>query len=255
MKLQSAKAQYLLRFDDLCPAMNRGRWERFLPLIRRFGIQPVLAVVPDNRDPELRFRPDDPGFWDEMRSLETAGASIGLHGFRHLCRSSGRSLLPLHNRTEFAGVSRDLQREWIRTGLTVLRGHSLQPRVWVAPRHGFDSVTLDVLREEGIALISDGFAAQPFRSGGVTWVPQQLWGPVVKKSGLWTICIHANSATEALVTSLEDFLERFSAQFTSLDRVVEEWPIADRSIPDRIFHARMLSRIRLARLYRELQNR
>jgi hypothetical protein len=235
--------------------MNRGRWERFLPMIRRFGIRPILAVVPDNRDPELQFQPDDPGFWREMRSLEAAGASIGLHGFQHLCQANGRSLLPLHDRTEFAGVSQDLQREWIRAGLAILRGHGLQPRIWVAPRHGFDQVTLGVLREEGIALVSDGFAAQPFRSGDLPWIPQQLWGPVAKRSGLWTICMHANSATDEAVIALGNFLERFSAQFTSLDRVVQEWPIADRSLADRVFHAQMLARIRLARFYRQLQNR
>jgi Uncharacterized protein conserved in bacteria (DUF2334) len=241
-------AQYLLRFDDLCPAMDRARWRRFAALIARFDLKPILAVVPDNRDQELVLETDDPGFWSEMRLLEAAGAAIGLHGFQHLCRASGRSLVPLHDRTEFAGVSRELQREWIRAGKTILLLHGLHPRIWVAPRHGFDAVTLDVLREEEIELVSDGFAARPFRSGGLTWIPQQIWGPVVKESGLWTICVHANSAPDEAVNELEDFLERFAAQFTSVDQVLEEWPIADRSVGDWIFHARSMTRLRLAKL-------
>jgi Uncharacterized protein conserved in bacteria (DUF2334) len=164
-------------------------------------------------------------------------------------------LVPLHERTEFAGVSRRLQREWIRAGLGILRGHGLQPRIWVAPRHGLDRVTLDVLREEGIALVSDGFATRPFRSGGLTWIPQQLWGPVAKESGLWTICVHANSATDEFVAELGDFLEQFSSQFTSVDRVMEEWPIKTQSVEDRAFHARVMMRMRVSKLRKRMRLR
>lgn len=50
-------AQYLLRFDDLCPTVSRARWERFLPLIEEFGIRPILAVIPDNLDHSLELSP------------------------------------------------------------------------------------------------------------------------------------------------------------------------------------------------------
>jgi predicted deacetylase len=247
-------AQYLLRFDDLCPTMDRKRWERFLPLIRGYGIRPILAIVPENRDPDLVVGPEDAGFWDEMRSMQSAGAAIGLHGFRHVCAAQGSGLIPLHAQTEFAGVQREVQREWIRAGVEILRGQGLEPRIWVAPRHGFDWVTLEVLREEGIELLSDGFAARPFRWGEMTWIPQQLWEPVEKASGLWTICIHANSATDESVVALEDFLKRNGSRFTSVERVEREWPIAERSVGDRIFHARMMWRIRLSRLARRFRS-
>ncbi len=51
-------AQYLLRFDDLCPTMAASRWAPFERLIGEFGIQPILAVVPENQDPELAI--DEP---------------------------------------------------------------------------------------------------------------------------------------------------------------------------------------------------
>jgi hypothetical protein len=146
-----------------------------------------------------------------------------------------------------------MQRAWIRTGLQILRGEGLNPGIWVAPRHGFDPVTLEVLREEGIGLVSDGFAAAPFRYGGSTWIPQQLWGPVEKATGLWTICLHSNSAADEAVRELEDFLRRLSTQFTSVDRVIAEWTFRERSVADRWFHARMLTRIKLSR-WRRLQS-
>jgi len=210
--------------------MDRERWKRFAALMAQFEIRPILAVVPDNRDPELERDETYDGFWAEMRRLEAGGATIGLHGYRHVCSASGRSLIPLHDRTEFAGVGRDLQRKWIAAGLEILRSKGLHPRIWVAPRHGFDRVTLGGLREEGIRLVSDGFARRPFRELGMDWIPQQLWGPAERSSGLWTICLHTNSATDEVIGVLEDFLGRFSAQFTSVDSVLEEWPVTERSL-------------------------
>jgi predicted deacetylase len=240
-------AQYLLRFDDLCPTMDGARWERFEPLLRRFGIRPILAVVPDNQDPDLQIGQPDPKFWEKMRTMQAEGATIGLHGYQHVCEAEGRGLVPVHRRTEFAGAPRDCQQEWIRAGLRILRGHGLEARIWVAPRHGLDRRTLWVLREEGIGLVSDGFARRPFKAGGLTWIPQQLWGPGERGPGLWTICVHANVAADEVVEELEAFVARRAAQFTSVERVLAEWAIGQRSMADRVFHQHMLMRIRLGR--------
>jgi len=216
-------AQYLLRFDDLCPTMDRARWERFQRMIKEFGIRSILAVVPDNMDYQLNISPPDPEFWEKLRALEADGAVIALHGYHHLCQSRGRSLLPLHRKTEFAGVAEPTQQQWIHEGLEILRGHGLTPKIWVAPRHGFDRVTLRVLRQEGIRILSDGFARVPFKRGGLIWIPQQLWGPVEKSKGLWTICMHSNAAQSSQVDRLHEFLRQHAAQFTSVDRIKAEF--------------------------------
>jgi predicted deacetylase len=240
-------AQYLLRFDDLCPTIARSRWERFLPLIEQHGIQPILAIVPDNRDAELNRSEPDPGFWEEMRRLEAAGATIALHGYRHLCRSMGWSLVPLHRHSEFAGVPAETQREWIDAGLEILRGQGLNPRVWVAPRHGFDANTLAALCSEGIEVLSDGLARGPVKRGGVTWIPQQLWAPVEKSEGLWTICVHTNTARALLVDQLSEFLGRHATQFTSVDRVLTELKPARLSLGERIYESVAMWRVRASR--------
>ncbi len=201
-----APAMFLLRCDDLCPAISAGRWPLFESLIEEFHLQPILALVPDNRDPDLDVSPPDPGFWQCMRTLEAAGATIGMHGYRHLCQSRGRSLLGLARASEFAGVPAETQRAWIHEGLLILRGHGLNPRIFVAPRHGFDRNTLDALRAEGVTLLSDGFARVPFTRGGLTWLPQQLWGPLEKSNGVWTICVHPNTASDAEIADLRYFL-------------------------------------------------
>lgn len=209
-------ARYLLRFDDLCPTMSRAGWDSFEPLLVEYGIRPILAVVPDNRDPELVHDLADCEFWSLMRRWEHSGAVIALHGYRHLCQSSGHPLLPLHRYTEFAGVDEGTQRAWIEEGLAILRRHGLHPQLFVAPRHGFDKATLRALRAVGIGVISDGFGRRPFLRDGVTWIPQQLWKPAAQRNGLWTICLHSNSTPNAEVLLLRDFLRANASQFISV---------------------------------------
>lgn len=220
-------AQYLIRFDDLCPTMAREPWQRFEAVLHEFAIRPILAVVPDNRDSELQREPPDPEFWTRMCAWEQRGAVIALHGYRHLCASQGRSLVPAPPVTEFAGVPEETQRTWIREGLAMLRSHGLTPRLWVAPRHGFDAATLRVLASEGITALSDGLARVPVVRGGVVWIPQQLWSPQEMSAGLWTICIHTNTASCEASGELRAFLRRHAQQFTSFEAVMAQ-QITDR---------------------------
>jgi len=243
----AAPARYLVRFDDLCPTMDGARWARWREPIAEFGLRPILAVVPENRDLELEVSPPDPAFWSEMREMESAGATIGLHGYRHLCESSGRSALGLHRRSEFAGVPEKTQRGWIAAGLEILRGHGLNPRIFVAPRHGFDMNTLRALRAEGIPLLSDGFARRPFSRNGVTWIPQQLWGPLDKPRGAWTICVHPNTASEEEFLRLRAFLRERPAQFSSVDRLLKEFPPTTLTLPERVYSCVARWRVKASR--------
>jgi predicted deacetylase len=239
-------AQYLLRIDDLCPTVCAERWQQFQSLIEDFQLHPILAVVPDNQDPELKISPPNPVFWDSMRALEAAGAAIGLHGYRHVCASRGRSLVALHRVSEFAGVPAATQQAWIGDGMRILRGHGLDPNIWIAPRHGFDRNTLTALREEGILHLSDGFARVPFLRSGLTWIPQQLWAPVEKDRGLWTVCVHPNTASDAEIVALRSFLDLHAGQFTSLDRVLFRFEPAALNLAERIHAVCTLRRLKIS---------
>ncbi len=237
-------AQYLLRIDDLCPTVSAERWQQFQSLIEEFRLHPILALVPDNQDPELQVSPPDPAFWEGIRALETAGATIGLHGYQHLCASRGRSLIDLHRISEFAGVPAATQRAWIGAGVRILRSHGLDPNVWIAPRHGFDQHTIQALLGEGISIQSDGFARVPLVQSGVTWIPQQLWAPVEKQRGLWTICVHPNTARDEEIAALRNFLAVHAAQFTSLDRVLFRFEPDALTLAERIHAISALRRLK-----------
>ncbi len=228
-------AQYLLRFDDLCPTVSSERWGRLRQVIEEFNIRPILAVVPDNRDSELQRSPCDPGFWPELCRMEAAGAVIAVHGYQHLCHSRGTSLLGIHRQSEFAGVDLETQREWIVDGFRILREKGLSPRLWIAPRHGFDRNTLRALSDAGVNYICDGFARIPYRRDGLTWIPQQLWSPVVKSEGLWTICIHPYAARPSDIDGLRRFLRHHGDQFTSFDRVLSDFRPRPLGLGERLY--------------------
>ena len=243
-------AQYLLRIDDLCPATAAGRWQEFAALIAEFRLHPILAIVPENRDPELCCSMPDPQFWQKMRALRKAGASIALHGYTHLCASRGRGLLRLSPWSEFAGVESGVQRSWIQHGIDRLRFQGLEPTVWVAPRHGFDLNTIRALRQEGIRAISDGFARRPFVRAGMIWIPQQLWEPAERARGIWTICMHPNTATGADLSRLRSFVRSHEEQFTSVERILADFAPAPLTVAERIYQGWALQRFRARRFRR-----
>jgi hypothetical protein len=227
--------------------MLRDPRERFLSILARHGVSPILAVVPDNQDPNLNLQPFDPEFWHRMRSLQAAGAAIAMHGYCHLCTSRGKPLLKLHKETEFAGVHLATQQQWIRSGLAILSAQRLHPRLFVAPRHGFDHNTLRALAAEGLGALSDGFARRPFTHEKILWIPQQLWEPVAQKTGLWTICIHTNTASPRLEEKLDSFLAQNARQFTTFDKVANA-PSGPLRLSEQIRSDLACLRIRIARV-------
>jgi hypothetical protein len=104
-------------------------------------------------------------------------------------------------------------------------------------------------------VLSDGFARIPFTRGGLTWIPQQLWAPVEKSKGLWTICIHANTARASLIEQLHAFLRFHAAQFTSVDRVLAEFQPAKLGGFERFYESYALWRAQASHTTKRLLHR
>ena len=248
-------ARYLLRIDDLCPTVARTGWQQIRSLIQDFRLQPILAVVPDNRDPDLVCSAPDANFWNTMRNMQDAGAVIALHGYQHTCVSHARSLLGIHHASEFAGIPLETQRCWIGAGRDLLVREGLTPRIWAAPRHGFDRNTLCALRETGILYLSDGFARKPLFRNGITWIPQQLWGPIAMPKGLWTICLHPNTISVSDISAFRGFLLEHACRFVSFEDVIATQDERGFDIPERIFSRCAVWRIRLRSVRRGIVSR
>ena len=216
-------AQYLIRLDDACHTMSARRWSMVERVLDAHSVQPIVAVIPDNRDPKLSLDSPDPAFWERVRSWVRKGWTVGMHGYTHLMHETRRPpLLPFYRRSEFAELPLEEQAAKIRASWQLFIANGVEPQVWVAPAHSFDLTTLQALRRETpIRVISDGVAWDTWQEHGFSWIPQQLWTLAARPSGLWTVCLHPNTMGEAAVAALDEALcTRFRGRVTCLRDVV-----------------------------------
>ncbi|ADK83329.1 DUF2334 domain-containing protein [Sediminispirochaeta smaragdinae] len=219
--MKNKTPQYILRLDDANPCMDRSKWGKVETIVNACGIKPLVAVVPDNRDPKLAKEAEDPFFWPRVKGWKDRGWDIALHGYQHVLHQSFGGLVPINRRSEFVGKDLSEQKLMIGTGYSILAEKGVIPTVWVAPAHGFDRDTLRALKAETpIRVISDGLALQPFMYLGFSWIPQQLWGPVERNCGVWTICLHPNNMNGDEFDRLEDFCKQHAEQFISVSDIV-----------------------------------
>jgi hypothetical protein len=204
--------------------MNWDVWREIEELLSRFDVRPILAVVPNNEDPSLMVSPPRDDFWDRVRSWQSRGWAIGLHGWQHRYQSQDSGIVGLNNRSEFAGLSKEEQTRKISAGVDTFTRERVRLDCWIAPGHSFDWQTVEILRSRNISIVSDGYFWRPVRWGGVTWVPQQLWRFRLMPAGIWTVCFHHNGFSDNRIDRLRRDLERFSDAITDLRSVVEKPP-------------------------------
>lgn len=184
---------YYLRLDDACPTWDRDRWMRVLELVLNRGWRPLIAVVPQNADPDLKRAPPDPSFFDTLRALAALGCPLGLHGFEHRLRPRVKGLVPRNAYGEWAGEELAVQRERMRRAWAATVEQGWRPEWWVAPAHNMDLATIQALTQETpIRQVSDGWSLRPYRRYGVLWLPQQLGAPRHLPFGFWTVALHPN---------------------------------------------------------------
>lgn len=229
------KARYLIRFDDICPAMNWAIWEQVEQVLCDHHVKPILAVVPDNRDPKLQVSLPRPDFWEWLRARQQQGWTIGIHGYQHLYETADAGLLGVNARSEFAGLPLEQQREKIERALAIFHQQDIQPQLFIAPAHSFDRNTLVALQANGIDVISDGFFWKPVRWLGVTWVPQQMWQFRAMPFGIWTICYHHNRFAENDLRRFACDIARFASKIISLDNALKSMG-KERDAFDTIFY-------------------
>ncbi|HZR67194.1 MAG TPA: DUF2334 domain-containing protein [Terriglobales bacterium] len=229
-------ARYLVRFDDICPTMNWAMWSRIEALLLEFGVSPILAVVPENRDSKLMVSEPRPDFWAEVRKWQARGWTIGLHGHQHLYTNRSGGILGFPNKSEFAGLPLAAQETKLSSAIEIFRRESVNAEVWIAPSHSFDRSTLLALKRVGVQTISDGFAFFPHTDAeGMFWIPQQLWRFRWRPLGLWTVCFHHNSWSEEDFLQFKQSLERNHDRIASVSFARDQYQFRSRHFLDGIY--------------------
>lgn len=200
------KAKYIFRLDDASPFSNSRKWHDISSIFQKHNIKPIVAVIPDNKDPTLMHQRENLDFWNMVKHWEDKGWSIAMHGYQHLFHAVPRekSIVPYYDRSEFSGLKLNSQKEKIKKSLKVFLENNIEPTVWVAPAHSFDHVTLEAITDEtSIRVVSDGIALFPYFESGFYFIPQQIWNVQRKVFGIWTICLHPDNMTDEEIQDLD----------------------------------------------------
>jgi peptidoglycan/xylan/chitin deacetylase (PgdA/CDA1 family) len=232
--------------------MNWGIWDRVEDILRRKNIFPLVAVIPDNRDPKLMIEKPRADFWDRVREWQTLGWSIGLHGYQHVFRTNDSGLLQLNRRSEFAGLDRNEQMAMLNAAVQKCLRNAVTPTIWVAPAHAFDRTTVSLLPSVGIQMISDGFGLYPWTDEfGVFWIPQQLWHLRGVPFGCWTVCLHVNNWSIDEVLEFEGALTRINGQIGSFVAAIDRYSTSRRGIlsavPEFVLWCAVRTKVKLCR--------
>ena len=199
--------KYFFRLDDIAPNMNWNNFNLALEIFKRNNIKPLIAIIPDVRDPKLLNYPTNSNFWPIIREFNSNGWIIAQHGYQHLIRGKG-GVLQIHKSGEFGGLGFEEQEIMINAGRKIMEAQAIIPDVFVAPRHSFDKNTLKALKQNGFHFVSDGIALWPFKKWNLVWLPQILWRPRKGMFGLVTVALHTNTMNQEDFKNLEKFIEK-----------------------------------------------
>jgi predicted deacetylase len=217
--------------------MKWSIWNEIDRLLTAEGIKPILAVIPDNKDPSLFLEKENPSFWDYLREKQRQGWSIGLHGYQHVYVTKCSGILGLNSFSEFAGLPGEEQEAKISSAVEIFRANGVKPELWIAPAHSFDEVTIRVLKRHGITIISDGFSLYPYVDDGMLWIPQQLWGfPKIRMPfGVYTILFHHNLWMKKDLMAFKENIKIYRKNITDLKTVISLYSSRKKSLIDDLY--------------------
>lgn len=198
-----------IRLDDACPNRDIDKWDRMEILLDRYGIKPLVGIIPDCKDPDMDKYGEDEDFWSiRIPAWKEKEWTLALHGYQHIFNTDHAGINPVNNRSEFAGLSYDVQREKIRRGYELLKEHGITPLVFIAPAHTFDENTLNVLyKETPIRVISDTIANDVYFKDRFLFIPQQSGKVRRLPFKTITFCYHPNLMEDKDFLELEVFLK------------------------------------------------
>ena len=213
--------RYLIRFDDVVPAMAWSRFAAFEQIAADLSLPFLIGVVPECRDPKLSVEPESPDFWNWVRTRKHAGWTIAQHGYQHLYETDARGLLGIGRKSEFAGLPYDAQVQKLAAGKEIMQREGVWSGVFMAPSHSFDENTVQALRDLEFTALTDGFGFYPYDLHGLMAVPQLVARPLGFGFGVETICLHVNTMSEEAIGRMIDFIRVHRRQIISFDEALQ----------------------------------
>ena len=204
-----------VRLDDITPDMDWERFYAFKALLDKYQVKPLIGVVPDNRDDNLKGNQENApaDFWNYIKELQAEGWCVAMHGFCHIYSTSKGGIFPLNNFSEFAGISYEKQFEMLSMGRKMLSERGIETDIFMAPAHSYDNTTLKALKQAG--LDPTQFSAHKLRHTAATMM---LSGGVDVKT-VQEVLGHENLNTTQIYTHIESTELKIAAEANPLSKL------------------------------------
>ena len=209
------KNYFFVRFDDICPTMDREQFEKAQAIMEQYQIKPLLGIIPENLDPDQMKSEEDKAFWEKMRDLQAQGWTLAMHGYRHVYNQERpKTMVCGRKHSEFAGNSYERQFEIIKSGKEQLESHGIYTDLFFAPAHTYDKNTLKALAANGFKYNVDGLSRKPYKQCGMICIPCRPFDSRTKKLGLVNVIVNHSSewSREDKAAGYEDLL-RFCKKY------------------------------------------
>jgi len=210
-----------IRMDDITPAMDREKFDRFKSLLDKHGIKPLIGVVPECKDEKLNISEPIEDFWKFVKELQKSGWIVAMHGFNHIYTTKEAGVFPIGGKSEFAGIPYYKQDDMLRMGKRIMRENDILTDIFMAPSHSFDRNTIKALKKNGFSKITDGFGIAPYKRWGIVFYPLSPRKSKTlsdKRDGITTFVYHTNTMDEKEFSEFEKMLE--TAQVVSFSELM-----------------------------------
>ncbi len=217
-----------VRMDDITPDMDWEKFQFFQELFEKNNIAPLIGIVPDNKDDNLKKEMPRKDFFEKIKQLEKKGYCIAMHGCNHLYCTDKGGIFPLNKFSEFAGLPYEEQYRKLEQGKRMLAKNGIDTDIFMAPAHSYDANTLKALKELGFTKITDGFGSRPYIYGGMTFYPIsfKLSRSLKKSNGYTTMVIHANTVNDADKDFYERLFEEHGGDLVSYGDYLKAAPVS-----------------------------
>jgi len=204
--------KYLFRIDDVAEEMsNWDNFEKLCKVFKKYKIKPIIAVIPDNKDPEIKGKKKK-GWIKLIKDF-----TIAQHGYHHLKTGTG-GLNKLNPYGEFAGLSYKDQYDMIKKGRDILIKKGLKINTFAAPWHSYDKNTIRALDNLLFYHISEGLNVHEHYDS-VIWIPVSDWKISKKLIGTRTLTMHAQDITPKKVDIIKQFIKENRKDIISIEEI------------------------------------
>lgn len=199
------KRPIIIRIDDVCPYMDRARFEKYILELKELGIKPLLGIIPLCEDDSIQYGDMD-DFWAVIRDMQKEGYPISMHGVNHVYRTQAKGLVCNRKMSEFSSLSFDEQKDKLLQGKTALEKEGIYTDTFMAPGHSYDRNTLKALKAIGFEYVTDGRSTNPYFLEGIKCIP--AIGPWKRHSGrgVLTVCLHPSSDSDSNLKAVIDLI-------------------------------------------------